>query len=881
MVRRSVRAATLAKMAIASLLCAVVAASEEAAAAAAGADAAAEAGTTDAALVQSLTGEDLDSQVYRSREAWAVLVTASQGCPQCQTLEALLETTARSSNGLAKFATVDVLDAANVKALGGNLAQLGLPQLRLYVEPGQRNAYKKDEFYREFHMYSGHDNARAIKRFLQDAILKEAPVEVVTGANFSQWAEQVQDSGKGGALMLSTKKQPSATVAALARLAQGASIPVAQYSNFEAGSEEASTVEAIIGGAGEGVPRLAAFKPSEKTWVSLDLSTGKSTGLQDLANFLEADAGLDLLRSGAGESRQGGKAGSSGQAEDQAKSNALASGLVTSLAQLRDEVLSQKMPIVLAARVSGNAQTPPDWDKLRAKSHGVTMVQVHCDSLKEKEGAEHASATEALCPPADAKDLLHEEGSAWAVTEWDFVRKSSASDDEDEDLRGFDSGARTDSLTEARSKALASIPDVVMKLPDGSMLQNFISMAVQSHLLPVVLLGNKPDPPAMLVSAAAAAEGLALIAYRANPSADELQTSFGMPLGISVPQLVAIGTEKVPGKDELRMMISLYDRQAYGKFSYQRMLGFMIQVAQMTKDEDAQRALHAWVRTHGVSLGVRIQGEETGEETLSQTESFQSETGASGPLDDASKDMAVISSAEDWARLCPEDGSSPQLLCAIGFLDGNPLNADLDMQKALLQGSREKLLGTPSGAAKLRFMWVDATCHESFLSGFQMDASGLPTLGVYHPRKRIFFRMFQGLSAANAEKFLISIASGFGKNSETLDARPGFGENVDCASLPSRASTSGHSGAANEASMEGDEDEDEDDFLAEIRAEEEAERKRRKLEVKAEMELLKEEKRKKAEQEKKEAEAEAAAASAAKARRRRRRRRRKAAKDEL
>mmetsp|Transcript_1864 Transcript_1864/g.4270 ORF Transcript_1864/g.4270 Transcript_1864/m.4270 type:complete len:205 (-) Transcript_1864:2212-2826(-) len=156
-------------------------------------------------LLHHLSGSDeLDSQVYRSPSAWFVLVTASQGCPQCEALEGLVDATARSTNGLAKFAVVDALDPENAKSLV-NIAQTGIPHIRLYVEPGRRNAYKKDEFYREFQLYSGQQNARAMKRFLQDALQKDAPVEILDASNFSEWAESTKEDG--AVIVLSGKKR--------------------------------------------------------------------------------------------------------------------------------------------------------------------------------------------------------------------------------------------------------------------------------------------------------------------------------------------------------------------------------------------------------------------------------------------------------------------------------------------------------------------------------------------------------------------------------------------------------------------------------------------------------------------------------------------------
>mmetsp|Transcript_1864 Transcript_1864/g.4269 ORF Transcript_1864/g.4269 Transcript_1864/m.4269 type:complete len:669 (-) Transcript_1864:246-2252(-) len=659
------------------------------------------------------------------------------------------------------------------------------------------------------------------------------------------------------------KKEPSATVAALARIAQGSPVHIAQFSSFEADSEYAKQVNAVLGGdVSAGIPRLSASKPGESTWVTFDLSAAQKAGLPEILSFLEKEASIIFAS-------EPNSAGSSHEAKaENAKKpkEPKVSGVVTTLDQLEKHVLNLKMPIVVAARVSGEGKSPSDWEKFRVKSHGVSTAILYCDGLSE----EDASALSPICASeVDASVLVKEEETTWAFIEWDFSKKVN------EERRLVSDGVHVESLSEARSKALASIPDLVMKLPDASMFQGFMGMAMQSHMLPVILLGNKPDPPAMLTSLAAAVEGMALVGYRANPTPNELQTNFGLPPNIGLPVLTGLTTEQVEGREDMRVLVSIYDRQTFGKYSYESMLYFVINTAQSTSSAAAQEGLKSWLHSHGHTVGVKVRE--------NQDPSSDADVGASNdhsaqqkytssdgqPLDDMNIEMAQIASLEEWDRLCPDSGNTPQLLCAIGFLDGNPLNSDLESQQALLGSIREKLLNTPSGKSKLRFMWVDATCHQEFLRGFGMDATALPTIGVYHPRKLVFFKMFQGLSAANAEKFLLGIANGFGKAPENLESRPELNPTTDCANLPSRA-------LPDEDDTDSSVDDDEEDWLAEIRAEEEAERKRLKQEVKQEMEQLK--------QAQKEAEEAAATEAAAKSKRRRRRRRKKSSsslKDEL
>ena len=76
----------------------------------------------------------------------------------------------------------------------------------------------------------------------------------------------------------------------------------------------------------------------------------------------------------------------------------------------------------------------------------------------------------------------------------------------------------------------------------AGMAQGFVQMAFQSQMLPVLLYGKHKDPPMMLITVAAALEGLVMIGYRGNPGKDEVSE----PIILKGPSCIGLPTQHKP-----------------------------------------------------------------------------------------------------------------------------------------------------------------------------------------------------------------------------------------------------------------------------------------------------------------------------------------------
>jgi len=751
-------------------------------------------------ILEKLEGSSFDEKVHRSERAWMVLVTVDDesACPQCAMMTDVVKGAARALKGLVKSGYVDVSQPENGKILA--VSQTPIPHLRLYVAAGLPNAYKRNEYYREFVTFSGQQNSRAVKRFVQEEILKDAPVET-------------SNLGDIDVVLLSSKKSPSATISGLARVLQQANVRVGHFSSFEKDSSEQIDAAKEIGIENPKAPMLVV-KGTDGLIHVLDPDALQNAGLESMLEFINRHRTLNF------------KNKMSEEKESAADSSKIKTpNLFKNFSEL-DRLVQMKLPVIVAVRHSEiDQETPDDWAKFQEKSHGTNGALVHCDAVDDR-----------------LKEEFCSKGSRgkWTFHVLEYVQSIP------EDGRENSSFEEVDSLAEARSKALASIPDVVMKLNQG-MLQNFLNMAVQQNLVPIVLFAKQKDAPAMLISAAAALQGLVLVGYRGGATNEDLR-EVGLPDNVGVPQMLSflpMPTEE-GGKGEEAMSIALYDRMRFGKYSFGSVLSFSFQIVQSSDGIPWKD----WLKVHGSSIGIDIRDD-------AESGSNAENNDLSTPFDDPTTELREIGDPQSWEELCPE--SAGNLLCGIGFFDGSPQNADLGSHREALQTMREKLLNLPSGKSRLRFMWIDATCHTGFLQSFNIEETSLPTLVVFSPKKLVAFKLFQGYSQKSGEKLLSQVANGFGKQPLTLETRPTV-KDISCGELPSR--------------QQQEDDGIDQDFLAEIRAEEEAERKRMKEELKKEMDAIK--------QKEKEAQQALEEEQQQKQRRRRRRRRRKSSeKDEL
>jgi hypothetical protein len=155
-------------------------------------------------------------------------------------------------------------------------------------------------------------------------------------------------------------------------------------------------------------------------------------------------------------------------------------------------------------------------------------------------------------------------------------------------------------------------------------------------------------------------------------------------------------------------------------------------------------------------------------------------------------------------------------LCGIALLDGSVQNAASKEQSlAMLAKLRSRKAGGP-----ISFSWIDATCHTSFLSAFDLSEVDLPTMVFLSPQKLRWARSVGAFDIETLSGNGNAVAAGR-RSTEELKELPRPDE-VDCATVKRGA----------DAYVE--EDEGADDIMAEILEEERREREAREAELAAE-----------------------------------------------
>mmetsp|Transcript_8236 Transcript_8236/g.15136 ORF Transcript_8236/g.15136 Transcript_8236/m.15136 type:complete len:807 (+) Transcript_8236:221-2641(+) len=737
-------------------------------------------------VLEVLNADNLATTVFQSPRSWLVLVSASEGCPGCETYQELVESASRISKDIVRFGVIDIANQANSNELGltGNEP---MPQLRLYQEHGMPNAYRKGRYYREFSLYTGQPSARGIKKFIFDKAIISAPVTLIS----DEWEDW--KSKENAVVAFSSKSEPSALIAALGRTLKSRAV-VGQLSSFDVTAQ--ADAAAAFGGV-QHVPSLAV-RGSEGSWSILDQESLSKASLDDLISFVgeSIDLGdLSKVVPGAGQ----------GDSEEAPGSGATpppkAHGLISKMSAFESQVQQTEMPVIVAVRLKGDNLEPTDWKKFVEKAHGVSSHIVYCDSSDVEDALKSH-----LCPKVSSSS-----------EDWAFLLYEYEANFDPNEKRTRAEPRIMDSLGKARSDALASIPETVVRL-NAEVVNGFLQAAVQSKMVPVVLFGKTPDPPSMLIATAAASQGLAMIGYWPGSTPQDREL-LGVPPAMSqLPLYIGIIVQAGDKPEEAQMMLSMYDKMRFGKFSYASMLSFILQTS-MSADEDQARD---WVEKRGAAIGIALSPEEP-----SQEGSRVSDKEAEIPTqyDDAATILSKVETIEEWEELCPNDPKSANLLCVVALLDGDPLNAGLEQQLALFQSVRETVLKLPTPKSRLRFMWVDATCQEAFTRSVDIELSALPAVVVTFPKKQVSFKMLSGFEEDKIEKFLVSVASGIGKAGKTYQNVFPKISNIDCSALPSREIIEV-------------EDDDDEDWLAEIQAEEAREEAARKEAMQRELEEL-------------------------------------------
>lgn len=265
------------------------------------------------------------------------------------------------------------------------------------------------------------------------------------------------------------------------------------------------------------------------------------------------------------------------------------------------------------------------------------------------------------------------------------------------------------------------------------------------------------------------------------------------------PSLVAVHAQPASDTPAGAMALGLahYDRAAFGALTFNSMIGFAEVLLKQLSSEAAQALQEAYL------------DQATGKSGSQRRKSSKSTGKAKGLIDLASTGGF-------------EDGCADAQLCAIFLLDptGRPDSFQNELQTA-------KDVATAEASAPYSFGWFDAVCYLEVSRSFDIDASKLPTLVAYAPKKQRFAPYVGKFDAKDLRSFLRGVISGRVSTgplrTELQPPEPGR----NCAVTSAQADTPEEDRA------------DLDDLMAEILAEEAAEKRRVQEEAEAEAERLK------------------------------------------
>lgn len=353
--------------------------------------------------------------------------------------------------------------------------------------------------------------------------------------------------------------------------------------------------------------------------------------------------------------------------------------------------------------------------------------------------------------------------------------------------------------------AAATVPSDNVEIVGSGTLDGFVQAAVTSTSPPTAfIVFSLKDEVNIAVKA------FARLVRRANqirvaqyvvvdtddPSDSAMLARFQVSKPPTVIAVYAQPTEDTPA-GAMALGLAHYDRAAFGPLAFNSMISFAEVLLQQVSSEVAQALQEAYLD--------QVTGRQDSQRRKSST------------MTGKAKGLVDLASTGGF-----EDGCADAQLCAIFLLDpnGRPDSFQSELQIA-------KDVATAEASAPYSFGWFDAVCYFEVSRTFDIDASKLPTLVAYAPKKQRFAPYVGKFDAKDLRSFLRGVLSGRVSTGPVMSELVPPEPDRNCAATAAQADTP-------------EEDRtDIDDLMAEILAEEAAEKRRVQEEAEAEADRLK------------------------------------------
>ncbi|CAM9100668.1 unnamed protein product [Discosporangium mesarthrocarpum] len=399
-----------------------------------------------------------------------------------------------------------------------------------------------------------------------------------------------------------------------------------------------------------------------------------------------------------------------------------------------------------------------------------------------------------------------------------------------------------DQVEKAVKEAENSLPQLVLEVPSGlppqqaqaafeSYLNTLFSQGREGSMV-MAVLSNRKHPNLLVKTVAAEFEDSDVAVIFMSQPGQEMVSRMGLR---KLPAIMIMARPPVETREELsrnspngnreeQLVTAVFSSNMFGPLGHVSVRNFVLRQmmeANPTGFVSKARQLTSAAKVHGHNLGTGLEEMVARiEEKVKLKESGGSNPGintASSPsLHSTWGGMLEEATAENFYRLCSSNSAH---LCAIFALDRLAPGHSKALEAATEAAEKA---ATGHGGSSLSFSWLDAPCQSSFVQMMGLgDASALPGLVVYSPRRLLMSRFLGAWEAGAMAKFLRGVLTGQYSTQPLSDLPSLEEEMLDCLSrqLPgSGEQDEGAQGSLNEAETAAEEEMEA--FMEEIWAEE-------------------------------------------------------------
>ncbi|GMF21694.1 unnamed protein product [Phytophthora fragariaefolia] len=714
------------------------------------------------ALAQGDKSPDEVEQIV-ARLVHALLVLGVEQQAQDRSLEELaaaafpaLPELEKELDGLVTFGVVDV--APHHQDAIGNKWQLAkLPALVLYAAPPKENPYT-GKLYRDAETADVRllENPRKLKRVLKQAIPAEFVTELRGADATVKSFEKLVAAEEALALLVSKHKHATPMYRALATEFSGQGLSFAFLSREEEGAED------II--AALGVEELPAVMVLKSMTERVLLQPEHTKTYRELKGFVEPFA-----------AHAGGDSGMKGDKKGRSKYIRFFTGK-----DFDDLVMKSDVVWIIEFMNAEREQalTEEEWKKTLAELHRkagvVALGAVSCE--KEAELCERYGGPGVRIFPLG---LTGEK----ALKRDDVLPDTFAA------------------IDEAKEAAIASIPDLTVRIESSAELNGFIANTRGERALPILLFTSKKTTPPMMKGLLFSVPSQKIKLAVIHDADEDVKKQFMVKSSAST-SLICLVPTKVDAEEPASAPFGVvaFQKKTMGPYTYPNIMQFILQVlAQYPHPRDAKP-----------------------EDAAIDLSSLDASSGSA---------LVPYLTKQNMDNLC---GSNK--ICAIGFFEDH-VDTLTDPNSRLTKWWNT-LVHVAAQSKQHRepfhFMWINGKCQKQFAEAFGIGLFQMPTVAVYSPSKQRYATNVGLFDEENASVFLKSVLSGSIATAPIGDV-PELGE--ECSIEDIQEVLLGADGAV-------EDDEDLDDMLSEILSDEKQQRDEMEKELKAEQKQSKKGKKK-------------------------------------